>query len=127
MVERLTTIHSFIEGMDLQAFVEDYKTQLAVTRLVEELCEAALWFAKNDNGVEIAARNVDVNWRRFGDAGNIIRHQYARVDYVTLWRNLWGPDVGALEDALEREVPFYKPLFRKAEQKETPDASSAAD
>jgi Protein of unknown function DUF86 len=86
-----------------------------------------LWFVKNDNGAEIVSRNPEVNWRRFGDAGNIIRHQYARVDYVTLWRNLWGPDVHALENALAHEVPFYKPLFRKTGQNENLEASGAAD
>ncbi len=98
--------------MDVEAFKADRKTQLAVTRLVEELCEAALWFTKHENGADVVARNPDVQWRRFGNAGNLIRHQYAGVDYATLWRNLWGPDVRALEDALAREIPFYRPLFR---------------
>jgi uncharacterized protein with HEPN domain len=86
--------------------------QYAVVRALEEICEAAYWFTKHENGAEIRAAYPAVKFMRFGSAGNIFRHQYGVVRYDIVWDDiLYGPDIAAMEDLLVKEVPFYQKRF----------------
>jgi uncharacterized protein with HEPN domain len=114
IAERFALIREFLEGMSRERFLNDKKTNHAVAKVVEELCEAAYWFAKSESGRAVREKYPDVSFRVFGDAGNIIRHQYWWTDYGRLWDDLHeGADVAALEDLLENELPFYRRAFVK--------------
>lgn len=109
IAERFRLIREFIEGLSRAEFLNDALRQYAVVRALEEACEAALWFNKHENGKSIRDKYPDVSFRRFGDAGNLFRHQYNVVDYEVIWdKILKGEDVAAMEKLLESEVPFYK-------------------
>lgn len=115
IAERLALIREFIEGVDRERFLEDKKTHHAVAKVIEEICEAAYWFSKNPNAEDVRNKYPSVNFRIFGDAGNVIRHVYWWTDYGRLWDDLHeGKDIAALEDMLEGEVPFYRRVFPRA-------------
>jgi uncharacterized protein with HEPN domain len=112
IAERFLHIREFLRGIDRKAFLNDKKTNHAVAKVVEEVCEAAYWFAKSERAEPIRNKYPDVNFRVFGDAGNIIRHMYWGIDYARLWDDLHGgSDIAALETMPEVEVPFYRPVF----------------
>jgi uncharacterized protein with HEPN domain len=112
IANRLDRIHEFAETMDVKAFLEDEKTCLAVTRLMEEVCEAANWFAKNPNGIDFARRYPEVEFSNFGLAGNVFRHIYWKMDYEQLWNDIhYGADIKDLEEVLAAELPFYRKHF----------------
>ncbi len=116
IADRFAVIREFLKGVDRDAFLHDKKTQYAVAKAIEEICEAAYWFLKSKNGEELRTKYGDVNFQVFGDAGNIIRHAYWGVDYGRLWDDLHGgSDIAALEDMLGSEIPFYRPLFGRSD------------
>jgi uncharacterized protein with HEPN domain len=104
--------------MDRDAFVKDQKTHHAVAKVVEELCEAAYWFVKSPSGASIVAKYPNINFRDFGNAGNIFRHRYWSIDYARLWDDLHeGSDISALEEMLEKELlPYQRLLSKKPKQ-----------
>lgn len=112
IAERFILIREFLGGIDREEFLKDKKTNHAVAKVMEEICEAAYWFAKSEHSEPIRKKYPEVNFRVFGDAGNIIRHMYWGIDYARLWDDLHGgSDIAALEEMLEAEVPFYRPVF----------------
>ncbi len=70
----------FIDGMDEAQFMEDAKTQAAVTRQVEILGEAAkrLSLTFKDNHPQIA-------WRDIAGMRDMLIHVYDNVDLDELW------------------------------------------
>jgi len=117
IAERFRLLHAFLAGVGKEDFLKDTMRKYAVVRALEEVCEAALWFEKNKNGEELKNAYPDVNFRRFGNAGNVFRHQYETIDYEAVWNNIiFGSDIEAMERLLEKEVPFYqRQLSRQAE------------
>jgi len=112
IAEGLSLIRSFIDGISREEFLADKMRQYAVVRALEEICEAAYWFTKHENGAKIRADYPDVKFARFGSAGNIFRHQYGAVRYDIVWDDIiGGPDIAAMEDLLASEVPFYSRHF----------------
>ncbi len=113
----LSLIRNFIGGISREEFLEDKMRQYAVVRALEELCEAAYWFTKHENGAKIRSDHPGVNFARFGSAGNIFRHQYGAVRYDIVWDDIiCGPDIAAMEDLLVSEVPFYVRNFSGRER-----------
>jgi uncharacterized protein with HEPN domain len=54
-------------------------------------------------------KHPEVNFARFGAAGNAYRHTYGVIDYSRVWDDvLHGQDIAALEKLLSLEVPFYR-------------------
>jgi uncharacterized protein with HEPN domain len=70
----------FVEGMNEAQFMEDAKTQAAVTRQVEILGEAAkrLSLTFKDDHPEIP-------WRDIGGMRDVLIHVYDNVDLDELW------------------------------------------
>jgi uncharacterized protein with HEPN domain len=70
----------FVQGMSEQQFMEDAKTQAAVTRQVEILGEAAkrLSLTFKDNHPQIA-------WRDIAGMRDMLIHVYDNVDLDELW------------------------------------------
>jgi uncharacterized protein with HEPN domain len=47
IAERFLLIGEFLGSIDRKEFLNDKKTNHAVAKVVEEICEAAYWFAKS--------------------------------------------------------------------------------
>ena len=124
IAERFRLIRQFIEGVSREEFLRDAMREYAVVRALEEACEAAYWFTKHQNGAEIRKRHPAVDFARFGAAGNLFRHAYGTIDYGIVWDDiLGGPDVAAMENLLEAEVPFYQHNFRETSSPRALDAT----
>jgi uncharacterized protein with HEPN domain len=71
---------TFIEGIDYDRFVEDYRTFYAITRCLEIVSEASRHLSQ-----ELKARHPDTPWRRIAGMGNIYRHDYEDVLHHLVW------------------------------------------
>ena len=91
-------IGQFVDGMDLEAFRRDDKTQAAVERKMLIISEAAIRL-KDD----AEALCPGVPWRDIRGIGNWLRHQYDRVEVETVWNTIQD-DLPPLKAAVERAL-----------------------
>jgi uncharacterized protein with HEPN domain len=75
ILENIARIEEFTDGMDMAAFVEDLKTSDAAERCLERISEAAKKLG--DTAVELCP---GVPWPAVRALGNLLRHEYDRVD-----------------------------------------------
>ena len=80
MLKAILLIEQFIEGMDFQAYLADLKTQAAVERELQIVTEAAYRLKPED---EHLCPGPD--WRKIRGMGNILRHDYDRLEDETIW------------------------------------------
>jgi uncharacterized protein with HEPN domain len=80
IADAILRIRRLTQDMQIEAFEEDERTNLAVERLLQILTEAA-----HRLGREASAICPEVNWRDVRDFGNFLRHEYDQV----LGRNIW--------------------------------------
>jgi uncharacterized protein with HEPN domain len=88
-------IEEFTAGMDLTAFAEDLKTSNAAERCLERISGAA----KKLGGVAEELRPA-VAWPQLRAIGNILRHEYDRIDVVRVWLTI-EDDLSPLKAAVE--------------------------
>ena len=98
ILESIRSIERFVEGMDLDAFIADDRTQAAVERKLLIISEAAV-------RLKDAAESVcpGVPWRDIRGIGNWLRHQYDRVDLETIWNTIHD-DLPPLKVAVEKAL-----------------------
>jgi len=99
MLEAIDRIESYVDGMSVEQFVADSRTQDAVIRNLEILGEASkrIPFA-------IVQRHPEMPWSRISDMRNILVHEYHSVDpeiILDAARNDLPPLVGPLRSLLE--------------------------
>ncbi len=70
----------FVRGMNELQFMDDAKTQAAVTRQVEIIGEAA----KRLSG-SFKESHPDIPWRKIAGMRNVLIHTYDNVDLDELW------------------------------------------
>lgn len=85
--ERLTHISDatdriirYSESIEFDEFCLDYKTQLAIERLLEIIGEAA-----NHVSDELKDSAPDVPWRQLTDLCNVLSHQYFQLRLDIIW------------------------------------------
>jgi uncharacterized protein with HEPN domain len=104
-------IHKFIAGMDRDAFFSDQKTQSAVERELLTISEACSKISDLESSQDIpdknrlAARFPKIQWSEIRGIGNILRHDYGRVDPEVTWNTVSGDDLRLLEDSLGTAFP----------------------
>jgi uncharacterized protein with HEPN domain len=79
-------------------FLADEKTQDAVERCLERICEAA---RKLGDGLD--SKYPEIEFPKLRQLGSVLRHDYDDVDPVLLWRTL-RDRLGPLEAACRREL-----------------------
>lgn len=87
----------FVEGSTYDVFVQDQRTQYAVTRCLEIISEATRRLPQ-----DLKARHPEVPWARIAGAGNIYRHDYEDVLPRLLWNTIL-EHLGNLEEAVRKE------------------------
>lgn len=70
-----------IDGVDYDAFTTVYHLERAVERAVQIISEAVRALPS-----ELKAQHPEIEWAKIAAIGNILRHEYQRVDPETMWR-----------------------------------------
>jgi uncharacterized protein with HEPN domain len=106
IIEAVEVIRSFTAGMSRDAFLDDEKTESAVTRkilIIAEAVDAIFELERKQNvplGERLQERLPDIPWRNIRDMGILIRHRYGRESPDEIWDVLADGDLDALERAL---------------------------
>lgn len=81
IVESISNIETFLEGIDLKSFTENLEKRAAVERMLEIIGEAT-----NHISEEILYKKEHSSpWRKIIATRNMIVHEYFRVDYEVLF------------------------------------------
>jgi uncharacterized protein with HEPN domain len=80
ILDSIEQIEHFTRGMDEKAFREDAKTVAAVERKLQTLSEAAIRLG--DHAEQLCPGQP---WKDIRGIGNWLRHQYDKVDFITVW------------------------------------------
>ena len=98
ILENITRIEKFTSGMDSAAFAADDKTHDAVERCLERISEAAKKLGS-------AAEEIcsEIPWPQIRAAGNILRHEYDRIDRSRIWIMV-ERDLPPLKIAVDRAI-----------------------
>ena len=83
ILESALSIEDFTLGMSFEQFREDPKTVAAVERKFLFIGEAAVRL-----GREAPVIVADVPWRQIRDLGNLLRHDYDKVDLEIIWQTI---------------------------------------
>ena len=81
IIQNIERIERFTAGMDARTFAEAEQTVLAVKYALLTISEAASKLG------DVANRLCpDIPWREIRGLGNRLRHDYANIDLVRIWR-----------------------------------------
>lgn len=95
ILEAMTAIEEFVDGMDFEAFTADDKTTSAVIRKFEVIGEAARQVPP-----DIRQEHAAIPWRRMAGMRDRLIHFYFGVKYELVWTTV------------KQEIPRLKPLIR---------------
>jgi len=80
ILENIKRIEEFTAGMDVEAFAIDFKTSNATGPCLERISEAA-----RKLGDDAERLCPGVPWPQLRAVGNLLRHEYDRVDLRRVW------------------------------------------
>jgi uncharacterized protein with HEPN domain len=94
MVEALDGIAQTLSAADFNSFQGSWQMQRAVERGLEIISEASRAIADQEK-----LRYPDVPWSQIAGIGNILRHEYHRVEPLIVW-NITQTHLAALDAAI---------------------------
>jgi uncharacterized protein with HEPN domain len=94
MLESISGIEKSLAGKTLHDFEHSWLLRSAVERGIEVISEASRHL-----GDEMKAQHRDVRWKDIAGIGNILRHDYQRIDASIIWKAV-KDDLPALKTAL---------------------------
>jgi len=81
ILEAIDAVAEIVTGFDLLSYSADYKARRAVERCVEIISEATRHIPS-----DLTSEFPNVPWREIAAIGNLLRHEYYRVDDVIMWK-----------------------------------------
>ena len=103
IVEAIEGIEMTTAGMTFAQYQQSWQVRRAVERGIEIISEAS-WHVPE----ELKLRYPQIHWREIAGIGNLLRHEYGRIDDRIMWRVVqrYLPDLkGVVLDMLERQEP----------------------
>ncbi|OOH90639.1 hypothetical protein BMT54_04180 [Pasteurellaceae bacterium 15-036681] len=76
-------IQTFVEGIELEEFLDDRRTQNAVAMSLIAIGEIVTVI--NHKDPEFIANNSQIPWRYMKGMRNVIAHGYFELDFVVVW------------------------------------------
>jgi uncharacterized protein with HEPN domain len=83
MIEAIDGIQQTVEGVTFRQYRSTWHIRRATERGIEIISEASRHIPK-----EWKARFPDVQWRQVAGIGNILRHEYHRIEDRVIWTRL---------------------------------------
>jgi uncharacterized protein with HEPN domain len=83
ILESIGHIDAFVAGMSFEAYRSDRKTRSAVERELQIITEAAIRLS-----VDAERLCPGPDWKGFRGMGNVLRHEYHRVDDRIVWNTI---------------------------------------
>jgi uncharacterized protein with HEPN domain len=80
IIQTITGIESAVYNRSFQSFKADWLLQRGIERALEIISEAVRHIPE-----EILAKRNDIPWSDIKAIGNLIRHEYHRVDPAIIW------------------------------------------
>src|SRR5215475_4587911 len=81
MLESINGIERALAGKTLRDYERSWLSRSAVERGIEIISEASRHL-----GNELKAQHKDVRWKDIAGIGNILRHDYQRIDASIVWK-----------------------------------------
>lgn len=81
MLEAIDAVVEMTDGINLGEYRQDLKLRLAVERCIEIISEASRHLPD-----ALTARHPEQPWPEIAAIGNLLRHEYQRVDDQIMWR-----------------------------------------
>ncbi|MBF0506799.1 MAG: DUF86 domain-containing protein [Nitrospirae bacterium] len=107
IIEAISEIREFTEGMTFDTFVHDRKTRKAVTKCIEDI-----GIAISEHIPEHIYKNYpEVPWSDWCGIRNIVTHQYFGIDWAEVWKTV-SEDLEPLKNAVVqmiRDLHLNKP------------------
>jgi uncharacterized protein with HEPN domain len=94
MLEAVEGIEQAIKGKSYRDYQRSWLLRSAVERGIEVISEASRHLAR-----ELKLQHRDVRWQDIAGIGNILRHEYQRVDSQIIWKAA-KDDLPPLKEAL---------------------------
>jgi uncharacterized protein with HEPN domain len=94
MLQSIREIEKAVAGKTLRDYKRSWVLRSAVERGIEVISEASRHL-----GSDLKAQHEDVRWEDIAGIGNILRHEYQRVDAAIIWRAVKN-DLPPLKEAL---------------------------
>jgi uncharacterized protein with HEPN domain len=99
ILDAIVGIRETVGDAGFETYVSHWSTRRAVERGVEIISEASRHVPD-----PAKARHPDVSWREIAGIGNVLRHDYHRIDDLILWRVVkqhLGPLEAAVRELLD--------------------------
>lgn len=81
MLESIRGIEKALAGKTIRHYERSWLLRSAVERGIEIISEASRHLSN-----DLKARHKDVRWKDIAGIGNILRHDYQRVDAAIIWK-----------------------------------------
>ncbi|MGY3486036.1 uncharacterized protein with HEPN domain [Bradyrhizobium sp. USDA 4011] len=81
MLESIHGIEQALAGKSIRDYERSWLLRSAIERGIEVISEASRHL-----GSELKARHENVRWKDIAGIGNILRHEYQRVDATIVWK-----------------------------------------
>jgi uncharacterized protein with HEPN domain len=94
MLESIREIEKAVAGKTLRDYERSWVLRSAIERGIEVISEASRHL-----GRDLKAQHKDVRWEDIAGIGNILRHEYQRIDAAIIWRAVKN-DLPPLKEAL---------------------------
>ncbi len=98
IIDAIGNIRHAVAGASVEAFENDWQKKWLVERGVEIISEASRHLSN-----EVKIRHPQIPWRKVAGIGNVIRHNYERVEPDILWK-LVQDDLPTLEQVCREEL-----------------------
>ncbi len=96
IIDEINAVEQIRQGKDFDAYTREVVTRRAIERCVEIISEASRHIPD-----DVKADYPSVPWHKIRAIGNLLRHEYGRVEDLVIWR------------IAEASLPDLKPVMTK--------------